>query len=150
MKKIFIENSTSWKLPDSQIQIKKNIQKIIDYVSQFPSYEMSLLIVNDFQIQIYNYEKRKKNKPTDVLSFPIAENFPAPHKILGEVVISYETLIRQASELNHSEREEFYRLLVHGVLHLLGYDHERSPEEEKQMQALEDKCLANIFRKHKK
>ncbi|MEM4271304.1 MAG: rRNA maturation RNase YbeY, partial [Candidatus Pacearchaeota archaeon] len=73
MKKIFIENSTSWKLPESKLQIKKNIQKVVDYVSQFSSYEMSLLIVNDSQIQIYNSEKRKKNKPTDVLSFPIVE-----------------------------------------------------------------------------
>ncbi len=145
MKKVFIDNISSWKLPDNLSRIKKNIQKVLDFVSELSSYEISVLIVSDKEIQLYNREKRGKNKPTDVLSFPIAENFFSPHKILGQIVISYETLIRQAKVISHSEKEEFYRLLIHGILHLLGYDHEKSLEEEKKMQDLEDKCWDIIF-----
>lgn len=145
MKKIFFENLSSWKLPENSKTIQKKILKIVDFVAKLQSYELTILVVNDSEIQIYNRERRRKNKPTDVLSFPIAEEIPSPHKILGEILISHETLSRQAQEIGHSEKEEFYRLLIHGILHLLGYDHERGKEEERLMQEMEDKCWDLIF-----
>ena len=74
-----------------------------------------------------NRQYRNKDKPTDVLSFPLADALcPA---LLGDVVISVETAARQARRHKHALREEIQTLLVHGILHLLGYDHEASRNE---------------------
>jgi rRNA maturation RNase YbeY len=63
---------------------------------------------------------------------------------LGDVVISYETCVRQAGEIGHSVRDEFQRLLVHGILHLFGYDHETSAADEELMREREDRLLAAL------
>ena len=136
MIEIQIENQTGWKLPEEEAKLRESIQKIISHLTSLQSYEISLMILNDEEIRAYNREYRQKDKPTDVLSFPLSIDFNLPHLILGEVLISYETLQRQALEVGHSEREEFYRLLVHGILHLLGYDHEISPEEERNIRRI--------------
>lgn len=141
MKKVYIENTTNWALPERQKKVEKKIVELIFYLLGTKNFEFHLFLVSDREIQEYNLQRRGKNKATDVLSFPIAENLPVPHKILGEVIISTETLERQAREIGHSSKDEFYRLVVHGILHLLGYDHERSPKDEKIMQAKEDECL---------
>lgn len=76
------------------------------------------------EIHKLNRQYRGKNKPTDVLSFSLADSVcPA---LLGDVVISIETAARQAQRRGHSLREELQTLLIHGILHLLGYDHEVS------------------------
>ena len=74
-----------------------------------------------------NRQYRKKDKPTDVLSFPLADELQP--SLLGDVVISIETAARQAQRRHHSLREELQILLIHGILHLLGYDHEVSRSE---------------------
>ncbi len=131
--------------PDSQKKIRASIQKVIQTIHKIHQFEISLLLVSDSEIQEVNRLSRGKDKPTDVLSFPISENIPGAYKNLGEILISMDTLKRQAKEIGHSQKEEFYRLLVHGILHLLGYDHEISPQEEKRMKRKEDQCLAFIW-----
>jgi probable rRNA maturation factor len=74
-----------------------------------------------------NRQYRGKDKPTDVLSFPLADEWQPC--LLGDVVISVETATRQARRRGHSLREELQTLLIHGILHLLGYDHEISRSE---------------------
>ena len=74
-----------------------------------------------------NLQYRGKDKPTDVLSFPLADELQ-PY-LLGDVIISIETAARQAQRRRHSLREEIQTLLIHGILHLLGYDHEVSRDE---------------------
>lgn len=130
-------------IDDFFIPIAK-IHKILEHLLFFLIPEkqttLTLRIVTDAGIQILNREFRNKNKPTDVLSFP--EIDPGlPVRDLGSVVISKETLSRQAYEMGQNETAEFLRLLVHGVLHLLGYDHEISLNEEERMQKKEDECL---------
>lgn len=83
--------------------------------------------MTDLEIHALNLQYRKKDKPTDVLSFPLADDLQ-PH-LLGDVIISVETATRQAQRRSHSLREEIQILLVHGILHLLGYDHEISRSE---------------------
>ena len=83
--------------------------------------ELSVLLTTDREIQKLNREYRKKDKPTDVLSFPTDDE---SQLIVGDVVISIPTLLRQAKEYDVTPREEFLRLLIHGTLHLLGHDHE--------------------------
>lgn len=89
-------------------------------------YELSILLTNDDHIAELNQEYRSIDSPTDVLAFPMLENDENSlinSKILGDVVISLETAERQAITENHSFEEEVASLTVHGVLHLLGYDH---------------------------
>jgi probable rRNA maturation factor len=95
---------------------------------------LSLLFVNDRAIRKINREFRQIDSPTDVLSFPLGDHSPHPEmKLLGDIVISVETAQKQARSLGHSLEREITFLLIHGILHLLGWDHERSPQEAKKM-----------------
>lgn len=146
LKNIYLENNSGQKLGITPKEIKSNIKKILDHVMKLKGYEVSVLVTSDEEIRKINEQKRGKDKPTDVLSFPISEaDMPEGYKILGEVIISIDTMRKQAKEIGHSEKDEFYRLLVHGLLHLLGYDHEKSKYEEKIMQQKEDDILKLIL-----
>ncbi|MBI3396083.1 MAG: rRNA maturation RNase YbeY [Spirochaetia bacterium] len=105
-------------------------------------------VVGDKRIRTLNKEHRRKDKATDVLSFPLytgEDGFPGTGpEPLGDVVISRDTCRRQAARIGHSTADEFDRLLVHGILHLLGYDHETSAEDERRMQRLEDQILMGM------
>ena len=107
--------------------------------------ELSLLVVSDRRIRALNREWRGRDRATDVLSFSQQEGpGRVPDGLLGDVVISVDTAARQAAERGESLGRESDRLLVHGVLHLLGYDHERSPREARRMQRREralERCL---------
>jgi probable rRNA maturation factor len=105
--------------------------------------ELSIALVSDAQIKRLNKLYRNKDKPTDVLSFPIGEKVE-DWLILGDIVISVDTAKRQAQELGHSLEEEIKRLLVHGLVHLLGYDHELGGEEEKKFFELEEFVLREL------
>jgi probable rRNA maturation factor len=94
--------------------------------------ELSVLLCGDGQIQELNREHRKKDKPTDVLSFPqheLAEGDAPPDGLLGDVVISVDTAQAQARRRRHSLEAEVVHLLAHGILHLIGYDHEDDAQE---------------------
>jgi probable rRNA maturation factor len=104
--------------------------------------ELSLSLVGDRAIRRLNRTWRKKDKSTDVLSFPAGElprGTPGPRQ-LGDVVISLDTAKRQAKEYGRPLGTEVARYLVHGLLHLLGHDHERTQDARK-MAALEEKLL---------
>jgi probable rRNA maturation factor len=105
--------------------------------------ELSIVLVSDAQIRRLNKLYRNKDKTTDVLSFPIGEKVE-DWLILGDIVISVDAAKRQAQELGHSLKEELRRLLVHGLVHLLGYDHELGGEEEKKFFELEEFILREL------
>ncbi|MCB1188905.1 MAG: rRNA maturation RNase YbeY [Leptospiraceae bacterium] len=129
-----------------KLEIEHTVIKILNHLSLKDNYEIEILIVNDKSIKNINKERRGHDKETDVLSFPMECNeFFSPYKNLGEIVISIETLKKQAKMFEHSDRFEFYRLLIHGILHLLGYDHETNQEDEIRMQQKEDECLELVF-----
>jgi probable rRNA maturation factor len=88
---------------------------------------LSLSLVNDSAIRALNREYRGRDAATDVLSFPLDEtpNGEVPETLLGDVVISVETARRQAADYDASLQREIYRLLIHGLLHLKGHDHEQ-------------------------
>ena len=102
-------------------------------------YEISLLITDDETIRKYNKEYRNKDRATDVLSFPMEDDI-----ILGDVAISFETAKRQSEEAEINIDREVAFLFIHGLLHLLGYDHETSQEDEEEMFALQEKILKNL------
>ena len=109
-------------------------------------HELSILFVSDREIQRLNRHYRGKNKPTDVLSFSLQEggleHLNPPLAALGDIVISVDTAKRNAEKMEKSFKEELQFLLIHGFLHLLGYDHEKSKKEEKRMQR-QEKILWN-------
>lgn len=91
--------------------------------------------MTDPAIRELNRRYRNRDTPTDVLSFPLADDV-CPD-LLGDVVISVDTLRRQARQRKRSMADELLRLLIHGILHLLGYDHEVSPAEARRMRKAE-------------
>ncbi|HYK52796.1 MAG TPA: rRNA maturation RNase YbeY, partial [Candidatus Eremiobacteraceae bacterium] len=91
------------------------------------SSSLSLTLVGDASIRELNREHRGKDKATDVLSFSLVENGSASaERLLGDVVISVDTARRQAVEYDATLQAELYRLLIHGILHVMGHDHERA------------------------
>ena len=116
--------------------------------------ELSLVIVGQDKIRQLNKSFLSKDAPTDVLAFPMVSEQeggdhpsfvtpPGELKQLGEVIISYPQAAIQAEERQHATEKEIAILIIHGVLHLLGYDHEEF-EEEKEMRAREAVILSNI------
>jgi probable rRNA maturation factor len=100
--------------------------------------ELSLALVSDAEIAALNQAHRGRPGPTDVLSYSLAEGAHAARRgdLLGDVVIATGVAARQAREIGHSLNDELLRLLIHGVLHLLGFDHER-PRDARRMRARE-------------
>jgi probable rRNA maturation factor len=115
-------------------------------------FEVSVLYTDDSFITQLNWQYRRVQGPTDVLSFPMMDpnseidkvEIPGVPNILGDIVISLETTRRQASEQGKSMEEELSLLLVHGVLHLLGYDHD-SPEREAVMWDRQAKAVKEVL-----
>lgn len=109
-----------------------------------PHAEVSVLLVGDRRMRRLNKQYRKRDKSTDVLAFPLQEG-PGPRTVLlGDVVISVPMARRQARESNRSLDRELTVLLVHGILHLCGYDHERGIEEARRMQRRERAILRRV------
>lgn len=110
--------------------------------------EVSLVIVNDEEITRLNRQYFQRNRPTNVIAFPMAAGDPAAinPQVLGDVVISAETAERHSRAVGGKTEEEVVFLLVHGILHLLGYDHEGSPDKRRKMEAKEQELFS--FLKH--
>jgi len=111
--------------------------------------ELSLLLLDDDEMQQLNRDYLSRDYATNVLAFPMVPMRGGARKrlhppLLGDVVISAETAQREAQERGVSLEEELALLLVHGILHLLGQDHEGSPEEATQMQAKEQEILMHL------
>ncbi len=107
--------------------------------------EVSIVFVDNPRIQALNKQYRGVDSPTDVLSFSMqeGENIPGEDSLLGDVIISLETAVHQAEEFGHSVDREVAYLAVHGVLHLLGYDHMKEPDR-KQMREKEEAIMQKI------
>lgn len=100
------------------------------------------MLVNNREIRRLNARYRKKDRPTDVLAFQTNGLPGVGDRILGDVVISVEQAKKQAKERGRAPEDELETLLIHGILHLLGYDHERSEREAKIMRRLEGRIQA--------
>ncbi len=109
------------------------------------SVEISVCLTNDDAIHLLNKQYRGKDSATNVLSFETDESAKAEEfGLLGDIVLSYETLSCQAEEEKISFEDHFIHLFIHGLLHLLGYDHEKSEEEAEFMEQMETQILASF------
>lgn len=130
-------------------KLKQVALKVLELLEQDQA-ELSLAIVGNTEIRKLNVEYRKRDYPTDVLSFPSDTVLPTGRRVLGDVIISVDRAQEQAEERGRTLHEEIVTLLIHGILHLLGYDHERSAKEARSMACLEKKiyqklCEQRIF-----
>ena len=122
---IDIENSTPYEV---------NVEKLQTIANDLTNKDFELIVTNNEEIQSLNKEHRNIDKATDVLSFPM--EFDMPNMPLGSIIISIDFVEEKAKEYNHSLEDEFTLLFIHGLLHLIGFDHEidngehRKKEEE--------------------
>ncbi|HHU91990.1 MAG TPA: rRNA maturation RNase YbeY [Halanaerobiaceae bacterium] len=140
MKMIKIAINNMQDVLDFNEDLEKLLQDIADITAVMEGYkegEISFALVDNEQIQELNKEYRGIDEPTDVLSFPMDE------EIWGDIIISTEKVLSQAEEYGHSLERELGFLAVHGILHLLGYDHQ-SAEEEAVMRLKEEKVLNKL------
>lgn len=122
--------------------IKNIVKKLLDQKG-LDKVEVSVYITDDYLIRELNKNYRGKDKATDVLSF-IIDEYVGDYRLLGEIVISIDTARRQAKEMGHSLEDEIKRLLVHGFVHLLGYDHQLGEEEEKIFRNMEENLIKSL------
>ena len=146
---IEILNETDIELSDDlNTLIVKATDKVLEYEGFDIDGEVSVLFVTDEKIKALNFEFRKKNEVTDVLSFPQYDNLKEegtnePFLYLGDVVISLEQAARQAEEFGHTLEREIVYLTVHSILHLFGYDHMQE-EDKKEMREKEKTVLRSL------
>ncbi len=141
-----IESDLWSALPDAEQWVETAIKATLEHVDihLFPQVEVAVQLVDDAQIQELNAEWRGKNKPTNVLSFQsVTPERLATAPLLGDLVIAFETMSREAVEEQKKPENHFAHLVVHGTLHLLGFDHENETDAEI-MENLERAILAKL------
>lgn len=135
-------------LPLKRGQIKKQIETTLRHVGFDVDCEIGIACVDLSESHELNLQYREKDKPTNVLSFPsdIPEEMlnVLDAEPLGDLVICIPVVLQEASEQQKTPIDHFTHLLVHGVLHLLGYDHETSEAEAEEMEALEIEILKKL------
>lgn len=159
---ILIAENIWKKQPNIEKKIKSLVKKIIPLTPLFSiseklkSVEVSILLTSDSYIQELNKNYREKNKPTNVLSFPLIDgkkikngNFKkldleSKNLALGDIAISYQTMLRESLAEHKNFEDHLAHLLTHSLLHLIGFDHEESEKDAKIMEDLEVKILKNF------
>lgn len=149
--KVYIKNSQSEvKIPVGiRMLIRRCCQAVLITEKFKHDTEVSVSFINNKEIRNLNRIYRNKDKSTDVLSFPLCENgnFDESEQgvvMLGDIVISLETAVKQAENFGHSLEREIGFLTVHSMLHLLGYDHETSTLEARIMREKEEAVLEKL------
>ena len=126
-------------------KLKAQLAKLLESLN-LPEAELSVLFVGDRAMRTLNRQYRAKDRTTDVLSFSLREgrfNAVQPN-MLGDIVIAVPVARQQAVDAGHTLQQELERLLVHGLLHLVGYDHERSAADARSMRMKEQNLLRKL------
>lgn len=142
-------------MPSKTVEtLERVLQKTAGILNLTADTEISVLLVDNETIQEFNRDYRGKDSVTDILSFPMEEDIEENsepkviggpgERMLGDIVISVEKAVEQAAEYGHSIERELAFLAVHGMLHLLGYDHEKNEAAKKIMQTEEKRILTEL------
>ena len=123
--------------------IEKSIAAVLKVENLDENVEVSVSFVGDEEIRDLNRDYRGVDKSTDVLSFPMDDEFIIVSRILGDVIINTRRVMEQAEELGHSNERELSYLTVHSILHLLGYDH-MEDEDKKEMREREKLAMKEL------
>jgi len=126
-------------------KLRKSAQAILNALGS-PEGELSILVVDDSEIKTLNKNYLNRSGPTNVIAFPMKEGdfSDINPQLLGDVVISTETAGREALQSGISTEERFTQLLVHGILHLFGFDHEKSEQDARKMDKKSNELLRLI------
>lgn len=132
----------------SAAEVRRDAKTILRRLGELDA-ELTVSLVDDSAIHELNHRYRGNDRPTDVLAFAMREGDagPADPAVLGDVVISLDTAARQARSRRRPLAAEVRVLLVHGILHLVGYDHERSAAEARRMRAMEQRLRRHLGRR---
>lgn len=139
---------------DAQL-IQQTVVTVLESEGVTEPIEISVMVTDDATLHELNRDYRHVDAPTDVLSFPNEDDttnespaqFVTPPDVpryLGDIAISYQRVVAQAAEYGHSEARELAYLTAHGVLHLLGYDHERGEADAATMRAREEAAMERL------
>ena len=139
---IYFDNRQDLIKIDEEIEniVEKSIEAALKEIEFTDDYEVSVSFVGDNEIHELNRDYRGVDRTTDVLSFPMDDEFT---NMLGDIVININKVIEQAKEYGHSEKREISYLTVHSSLHLMGFDHEEE-EDKKEMRAVGDRVMENL------
>ena len=140
---IDIQNATESPLPLTEHELTQLAELALrDHLNNA---ELTMRIVNSEEMIYLNHAYRKKNKTTNVLAFPssLPDHIELEYPLLGDIIICPEVLLTESQQFNKSLKEHWSLIVIHGVLHLLGYDHIKD-DEASVMQSLEVKLLAEI------
>jgi probable rRNA maturation factor len=140
------ENATNDELPFDRAILERSAQEALQKLRPGSELDMSIVLSDDDQLQALNRQFLGVDAPTDVLSFPADEPEPDPDsqvQYLGDILISYPRAVVQAAAGGHALLDELQLLIVHGVLHLLGYDH-TTQDEKAAMWALQAEILTGL------
>lgn len=148
----FIAQDPAWKalLTKERVFFRQALKKTFSYLNlPLKKFNVCVMLTNDAAIKKLNKEFRKKNKATNVLSFPQFDDLHDilaandNHLELGDIVLAFETIKAESKEQKKTLRNHVTHLLVHGLLHLCGFDH-MAKEDEKDMEAMEIAILASL------
>ncbi len=150
--KIYFENEQTKEKVDYSLKIlvRRAIIETLDYEGYDKSAEVSVTFTDNEKIHALNKQYRNVDKPTDVLSFPLLDSegddtMPTElESMLGDIVVSLEKAREQSEEYGHSFERETAFLCVHSMLHLLGYDHERSEADDMDMCLRQKIIMSNL------
>lgn len=132
---------------NEEVEEIKEMKKFIDYVLDYmnlTNVEFNVIIIDNVEIHKINKKYRQIDRPTDVISFALEDDdtfIPLDKRVLGDIYISIDKAKEQAEDYGHSLKRELLFLTVHGILHLLGYDH-MEVEEEREMFSLQERILS--------
>jgi probable rRNA maturation factor len=148
-----IETEAPWPFFDWEALTSRAAAALVPLSPELAHHRLSasLLFTSDAEVQALNREWRGKDKPTNVLSFPMLSRAElldlspeGPPELLGDIALAFETCAREAAGKGIPLEHHAAHLIIHGLLHLAGHDHEISPEQAAAMEALEIKALASM------
>jgi probable rRNA maturation factor len=126
-------------LPDVERLVARAARAALAGTRRRARYSLNVALASDARVRTLNARDRKKDKPTNVLSYPSGEK-----TFLGDIILARQTVWREAREQKKSATDHLTHLVVHGTLHLLGYDHETSEADAERMEAIERRVLAKL------
>ena len=130
--------------PDAEAMVWRAAQAVLDAHEDLPGNGIVILLADDDSVQVLNRDFRQKDAPTNVLSFPAAvPPGPEAEGPIGDIVLAFGVCAREAAEQGKPLAHHLQHLVAHGVLHLLGYDHQ-SDDEAETMEALEREILSGL------
>lgn len=139
-----IQFTTDAVCPLTEDQIKAAVEKTMRVAGAISDAELTVVLSDDDELHRLNLQFLGIDAPTDVLSFPADFVDPdSQHPYLGDILISVERALQQAEQQNHSAQQELRLLIVHGVLHLLGFDHAEAVDKER-MWSLQNQIVSNL------